>query len=262
MTLNDGHVFCAADQIGEEIATILGMVGEAYRALAIPPPSYRLSRRGDGPKYAGDAAMWDRSEAMLRESLEAHGLLYEEAEGEAAFYGPKIDLQVRDPQGREETLSTVQVDFLLPERFDLSFRRGEQVERPVLIHRSIVSTMERMVAHLLEVHNGALPVWLAPTQVAIIPVVDDARPFARALQQQLRDRDVRVELDDRDETLAARVRDAQQRRIPYVAVVGRREVESNSVSVRLRDGRQLDPRPADAFVASMVENIASRAAPS
>jgi threonyl-tRNA synthetase len=140
MTRNDGHVFCAVDQIGAEIATILGMVGEAYRALAIPPPRYRLSRRGSGPKYAGDAAMWDRSEAMLRESLDAHGLPYEEAEGEAACYGPKIDLQVQDPQGREETLSTVQVDFLLPDRFDLSFRRGDQVERPVLIHRSIVST--------------------------------------------------------------------------------------------------------------------------
>ena len=257
MTLNDGHVFCAADQIGEEIASILGMVGEAYRALAIPAPHYRLSRRGDGPKYAGDAAGWERSEAMLRASLDAHGLAYEEAEGEAAFYGPKIDLQVNDPQGREETLSTIQVDFHTPGRFDLSFRRGDALEQPVLIHRSIVSTMERMVAHLLEVHNGALPPWLAPTQVVVIPIVDDAGEHARAVRQRLLDHDVRVELDDRDETLASRVRDAQRRRIPYVAVIGRREAENRTVSVRLRDGQQLDPQPVDAFVA-LLESVITR----
>ncbi len=260
MTLNDGHVFCPVEQIGEEIATILGMVGEAYRALAIPPPRYRLSRRGVGPKYVGDPATWDRSEAMLRESLDAHGLSYEEAEGEAAFYGPKIDLQVQDPHGREETLSTVQVDFHLPGQFDLSFRRGEQLEQPVLIHRSIVSTMERMVAHLLEVHDGALPLWLAPTQVVIIPIVDDARDHARRVQKRLHDLEIRVEVDDRDETLASRVRDAQQRRIPNVAVIGRREVENDTVSVRLRDSIQLEPQSVDAFGARLDAVIKSRSA--
>jgi len=260
MTLNDGHVFCPVDQIGEEIATILGMVGEAYRALAIPPPRYRLSRRGDGPKYVGDHDTWERSEAMLRESLDAHGLPYEEAEGEAAFYGPKIDLQVQDPQGREETLSTIQVDFHLPAQFDLAFRRGDEIERPVMIHRSIVSTMERMVAHLLEVHNGALPPWLAPTQVVVIPVVDDVRDDARRVQQRLSDREIRVELDDRDATLASRVRDAQQKRVPYVAVIGRREVENGTMSVRLRDGSQLAPQPIDAFIAQLEEVITSRKA--
>jgi threonyl-tRNA synthetase len=258
MTLNDGHVFCAEEQIGEEIASILGMVTEAYRALAIPPPSYRLSLRGDGPKYVGDPAMWDRGEAMLRASLDAHGLEYEEAPSEAAFYGPKIDLQVRDPQGREETLSTVQVDYHLPKQFDLSYRRGERTERPVLIHRSIVSTMERMVAHVLEVHDGALPPWLAPVQVAVLPIVDDALDHARAVQRRLHAHEVRVELDDRDATLASRIRDAQRRRIPYLAIVGRDEAAAGSVAVRLRDSRRLEPQPLDAFVGLVERVVADR----
>jgi threonyl-tRNA synthetase len=260
MTLNDGHVFCSEEQIGEEIASILGMVTEAYRALAIPAPSFRLSLRGEGPKYVGDPAMWDRGEAMLRASLDAHGLAYEEAPSEAAFYGPKIDLQVRDPQGREETLSTVQVDYHLPRQFDLSYRRGDRVEQPVLIHRSIVSTMERMVAHLLEVHDGALPPWLAPVQVAVVPIVDDALEHARAVRQQLHEHEIRVELDDRDATLASRIRNAQQRRIPYVAVVGRKEAAAGTVAVRLRDSRQLEPQPVNSFIGVLERVISSRSA--
>jgi threonyl-tRNA synthetase len=260
MTLNDGHVFCAMEHIGDEIATILGMVAEAYRALAIPPPRPRLSLRGEGPKYAGDGAAWELSEAMLRRSLDDHGVPYDEATDEAAFYGPKIDLQVTDPQGREETLSTVQVDFYLPGRFDLTFRRGERSERPIMIHRSIVSTMERMVARVLEVHRGALPPWLAPTQVVVVPVAEDAIDHARAVRQRLHERDVRVEFDDRDATLASRIRDAQQRHIPYVAVVGRREADSDTVAVRLRDGTRLDPRPVDAFLALVDRVLATRSA--
>jgi threonyl-tRNA synthetase len=260
MTLNDGHVFCPMEQVGEEIAAILGMVAEAYRALAIPPPRLRLSLRGDGPKYVDDPVAWDLSEAMLRESLDAHGAPYEEVAGEAAFYGPKIDLQVEDPKGREETLSTVQVDFHLPGRFDLSFRRGEHSERPVMIHRSIVSTMERMVAHVLEVHDGALPPWLAPAQVVVLPIVDDALDHARTVRARLHALDVRVELDDRDATLGARIRDAQHRRVPYVAIVGRREAAADTVAVRLRDGRQLDPQPVADFVALIDSVIRSRSA--
>lgn len=142
---------------------------------------------------------------MVRSALRTLGLSYTEALGEAAFYGPKIDLQVTDPQGREETLSTVQVDFHLPRQFGLSFRRGAELEQPVMLHRSIVSTMERMVAHVLEVHDGRLPVWLAPTQVVILPATDDAVGYARQLRDRLVGQDVRVYLDDRDEILSARV---------------------------------------------------------
>ncbi len=248
MTLNDGHVFCAADQVESEIATILSLVAEAYQALAIPAPSFRLSLRDPGPKYVGDAGLWSRSEAMIRSALDGLGLDYHEAGGEAAFYGPKVDLQVTDPHGREQTLSTIQVDFYLPGRFDLSYRRGVDREQPVMVHRSIVSTMERMVAHLLEVHNGALPVWLAPTQVAVLPVVDQARTHATEVRDALRRGGLRVELDDRDATLGARVRDAQRRRIPYVAVIGEREVAGATVSVRLRDSRKLPPMDVGRFV--------------
>ena len=248
MTLNDGHVFCAPEQVEEEVVTILGLVSQAYEALAIPPPSFRLSLKGDGPKYVGDPGIWVRSEAMLRGALEGMGLAFEEAEGEAAFYGPKIDLQVRDPDGREETLSTVQVDLHLPAQFGLSYRRGPDAEMPVMVHRSIVATMERMVAHLLEVHDGALPVWLSPVQVVVLPAVREAIEHAWLVRDQFRDRGLRVEVDDRDDTLGARVRDAEMRRIPYMAVVGRREAAAGTVAVRLRDGSQLDAMPVQGFV--------------
>jgi threonyl-tRNA synthetase len=245
MTLNDGHVFCPEELIGEEVASILAMTARAYRALGLPPPRYRLSRRGEGGKYVDGDEMWATAEAELRAVLDAGGYEYVEAEGEAAFYGPKIDLQVTDPQGRDETLSTVQIDFHLPRQFELVYVASEEERRPVMIHRSIVSTMERMVAHLLEVHNGALPVWLSPIHCMVMPVVDDAVEHAARFRRSLIEAGLRAELDDRDATLAARVRDAGQRRVPYVAVIGRREAQAGTVSLRLRDGRQLDPLTTD-----------------
>jgi threonyl-tRNA synthetase len=255
MTLNDGHAFCAVEQVGNEISDNLAMVGEAYQALGIPDPIYRLSLQGPGPKYVGDPEVWTRSEAMLRAALEGHGLDYVVADDEAAFYGPKIDFQVRDPQEREKTLSTVQVDFHLPARFELEFQRGPVKERPVMVHRSIVSTMERMVAHLLEVHDGALPVWLAPTQVAVLPVAAEVVEAAARLRDQLRGAGIRVDLDDRDETLGARVRDAQTRHVPYLAVIGGREAAEGTVSLRLRDGRQLGALPSGELV-DLVSGVA------
>ena len=260
MTLNDGHVFCTPAQLEAEIADIVAMVEEAYRTLAIPPPRYRLSLRGPGPKFVANDELWRRSEAVLRAVLDDLALDYAEAPGEAAFYGPKIDLQVTDPQGREETLSTVQVDFHLPSRFDLGAYDGEQRVPPVMIHRSIVSTMERMVAHLLEVHDGALPVWLAPTQVKILPVVDDAFAHARDIRDRLHARGLRAAVDTRDASLGARIRDAREDRVPYVAVVGRREVADASVAVRLRDGRQLEPMPVEHLVDLVGRAVDLRAA--
>jgi threonyl-tRNA synthetase len=260
MTLNDGHVFCATEHVETEIGSILGMVDEAYRALAIPAPIHRLSRRGSGAKYVSDAGIWVRGEAMIRSALAGLGRDYQETEGEAAFYGPKIDLQVIDPRGKEETLSTIQVDFYLPARFDLSFQRGAEREQPVIVHRSIVSTMERMVAHLLEVHSGALPVWLAPTQAIILPVSPEALAHATRVRDALGRSGLRVHLDDRDATLGARIRDAQQQRIPYLAVVGAREATNDSVSVRLRNSRQLPTMSVDQFVA-LAEHVATARLP-
>lgn len=254
MTLNDGHVFCLPSQLEGELIAILDMVDEAYRALGIPAPAFRLSRRGAGDKYVDDDQLWDRGEQILRSALTTLDLRFTEVTGEAAFYGPKIDLQVTDPQGREETLSTVQVDFHLPRRFELDVHDGDQHVRPVMIHRSIVSTMERMVAHLLEVHDGALPVWLAPIQARIIPIVDDVIDQARAIRRRMLDAGLRVDVDDRDATLGARIRDAQHQKVPYVLVIGRRELENGTVAVRLRGGEQLDPMPVESFIA-MVEVV-------
>lgn len=258
MTLNDGHVFCLQSQLEQELTAILTMVNEAYGALGIPAPHYRLSRRGVGNKYVDNDRMWERSEQILRSALKALDLPFTEAAGEAAFYGPKIDLQITDPQGRQETLSTIQVDFHLPNQFELDEPAGDGPERTVMIHRSIVSTMERMVAHLLEVHNGALPVWLAPTQARIIPIVDDVVEQATTIRQQMFEADLRVDIDDRDATLGARIRDAQQDKIPYVAVLGRREVEQGTVAVRLRGGRQLDPMPVRDFITLVDATRATR----
>jgi threonyl-tRNA synthetase len=246
-TLNDGHVFCAEDHVAEEITDILSMVEDAYRALHIPPPTLRLSRGGQGPKYVSDPALWQRSEAILRQALQQAGVSFVEADAEAAFYGPKIDLQVSDPQGREETLSTIQLDLLLPQRFDLRYERNDQRQRPVIVHRSIISTLERMTAHLLEVHNGALPPWLSPTQVLVLPTSEQSHEYANHVRARLAASGLRTELDGRNATLGARVRDAQQQKIPYIAIVGDREQQAQTIAIRLRTGEQLAPLTIDAF---------------
>src|SRR3954452_15452234 len=169
--LNDAHLFCALDEVGEEVAGSLRLMHRAHAALGLRPSSYRLSLRGDGGKYGGDDAMWTRAGQVLRDALDDAGLPYSVAEGEAAFYGPKIDVQVADPVGRESTQSTIQVDFHQPEQFDLSYADASGGRaRPVMVHRSLVGSMERLFAHLLEVHAGAFPVWYAPVQVAVVPV--------------------------------------------------------------------------------------------
>jgi threonyl-tRNA synthetase len=257
MTLNDAHVFCTADQVAEEIVDILTMVREAYRALHIPPPRLRLSRAGEGPKYVSNPELWQDSEALIRQALERVGASFVEAEGEAAFYGPKIDLQVTDPQGREETLSTVQVDLLLPQRFGLKYQREATDQQPIMLHRSIIGTIERMTAHLLEVHDGALPLWLSPTQVLVLPANDDARVYATSVKDRLAANGLRVELDERDATLGARIRVAQQRKIPYLAVVGQREEQAQNISIRLRNGEQLPSVTIDEFTAMADSVIAA-----
>ena len=257
-TLNDGHVFCTEDHVADEIADVLSMIGEAYRALQIPSPHVRLSRGGDGPKYVTDPGVWKRSEALIREALDRAGAAYVEAENEAAFYGPKIDLQVTDPRGREETLSTIQVDLVLPGRFGIGYDRDGERQTPIIIHRSVIGTLERMTAHLLEVHNGALPLWLSPTQVLVLAADDESRQYAAAVKDQLISSGIRVELDNRDATLGARIRAAHPRRIPYLVVVGQREQRDETVSVRLRTGEQLPPAALDQFVAMACRMIETR----
>ncbi|WP_405807255.1 threonine--tRNA ligase [Streptomyces sp. NBC_01187] len=249
--LNDAHVFCTPDQIAQEARGALEMIRDAYRALGIAPARYRLSLPGadagnsGSGKYVADPELWERATAVLAEVLDGAGLPYEAVEGEAAFYGPKIDVQIVDSAGRESTLSTVQVDFHQPEQFGLRYIGADGAKhRPVMVHRAVVGSVERAVAHLLEVHGGAFPAWLAPTQLVVLPLsadqVSDAESVAaRGAREGLR---VKVAGPERG-SLGARIR--QARLVPYQAVIGPKEAAEDRVALRLRDGRRLDPLPAD-----------------
>ncbi len=242
--LNDAHIFCTPDQVAGEVRAALGLIRRAYDALGIRPARYRLSLPGPGGKYVAGDGMWQRSAALLTEALDASGLAYEAVPGEAAFYGPKIDVQIADGAGREATLSTVQVDFHQPERFDLRYTGPDGARhRPVMVHRSVIGSVERAVAHLIERHGGAFPPWLAPTQLVVLPISGAESPQAerllsRCLDQGLRARVLGPELG----SLGARIRSA--RLVPYQAVIGAREAADDRVALRLRDGRRLPDLPA------------------
>ncbi|GGR66943.1 threonine--tRNA ligase [Streptomyces roseolus] len=255
--LNDAHVFCTVEQVAGEAGAALGMIRRAYEAMGVVPSRYRLSLPGPGGKYVDAPELWRRSTALLTEALDASGLAYEAVEGEAAFYGPKIDVQVADGAGRESTLSTVQVDFHQPERFGLRYVGADGARhRPVMVHRSVVGSVERAVAHLVEHHGGAFPAWLAPTQLVVLPLSAAELPSARALAGRCADAGLRAKVAAPDEgTLGARIRAA--RLVPYVAVVGPREAADGQVSLRLRDGRRLPPQPAGAALARIGALVAA-----
>jgi len=243
MQLNDAHIFCRPDQVGPEIAAVLELIEQAYQVLGIRAVRYRLSLRGHSDKYVDDPAMWDRAERALVDVLDDRGLGYDAAAGEGAFYGPKIDVQMLDSLGREFTLSTVQVDLYQPVRFNLGYLVADQsVHRPVMIHRSIVGSLERLVAHLIEVYAGAFPVWLAPVQLVVLPVTDDQVPAAAALVQRGIQAGLRAEVCQPDRgSLAARIR--THRLVPYQAVLGAREANNDTISLRLRTGNHLKSIP-------------------
>ncbi|MDR7650942.1 threonine--tRNA ligase [Staphylococcus argenteus] len=259
MTLNDSHIFVRPDQIKEEFKRVVNMIIDVYKDFGFEDYSFRLSYRDpeDKEKYFDDDDMWNKAENMLKEAADELGLSYEEAIGEAAFYGPKLDVQVKTAMGKEETLSTAQLDFLLPERFDLTYigQDGEQ-HRPVVIHRGVVSTMERFVAFLTEETKGAFPTWLAPKQVQIIPVnVDLHYDYARQLQDELKSQGVRVNIDDRNEKMGYKIREAQMQKIPYQIVVGDKEVENNQVNVRRYGSQDQETMEKDEFIWSLVDEI-------
>ncbi|MFD8452523.1 MULTISPECIES: threonine--tRNA ligase [Streptomyces] len=243
--LNDAHIFCTLEQVAEEAQAALEMIRRAYEALGIVATRYRLSLPGPGGKYVAAPEKWRRSTTLLTDVLDRSGLPYESAEGEAAFYGPKIDVQVTDGAGRESTLSTVQVDFHQPEQFDLHYTGADGAgHRPVMLHRSIIGSVERAVAHLVERHGGAFPAWLAPTQLVILPISDTELPNAVSLAQRCTRLGLRARIAGPDRgTLGARIR--QARLIPYQAVIGAREAADDRTALRLRDGRRLAPQPVD-----------------
>ncbi|HID4766830.1 TPA: threonine--tRNA ligase [Staphylococcus aureus] len=259
MTLNDSHIFVRPDQIKGEFKRVVNMIIDVYKDFGFEDYSFRLSYRDpeDKEKYFDDDEMWNKAENMLKEAADELGLSYEEAIGEAAFYGPKLDVQVKTAMGKEETLSTAQLDFLLPERFDLTYigQDGEH-HRPVVIHRGVVSTMERFVAFLTEETKGAFPTWLAPKQVQIIPVnVDLHYDYARQLQDELKSQGVRVSIDDRNEKMGYKIREAQMQKIPYQIVVGDKEVENNQVNVRQYGSQDQETVEKDEFIWNLVDEI-------
>ncbi|WP_086829399.1 threonine--tRNA ligase [Allokutzneria sp. NRRL B-24872] len=250
--LNDAHVFCTPDQVADEARAALELVRRAHRVLGIEPVRYRLSLPGAGGKYVADPELWRRAEAVLREVLS--DVDFEAVEGEAAFYGPKIDVQIADGAGRESTLSTVQVDFHQPRQFDLSYVGPDGAKhRPVMVHRSIIGSLERVVAHLIEVHGGAFPAWLAPTQVVVLPVSEAEVPCAAEFAESA---DLRVEVRGPERgSLGARVRAA--RLVPFQVVIGAREAAAGLASVRLREGGKWEPAP----VAEVLARISAAARP-
>jgi threonyl-tRNA synthetase len=260
MTLNDAHIFVRPDQIKEEFKRVVRLVLDVYKDFNINDYSFRLSYRDpqDTEKYFDDDEMWNKAQAMLKEAMdEIGGLDYFEAEGEAAFYGPKLDVQVKTALGKEETLSTVQLDFLLPERFDLSYI-GEDGKhhRPVVIHRGVVSTMERFVAYLIEEYKGAFPAWLAPVQVQVIPVSPNVHgDYAQQVKEVLQSNGIRVELDSRDEKIGYKIREAQMQKIPYMLVVGDKEVEGNAVNMRKYGEQNSETVELSAFVDKIVAEV-------
>ncbi len=252
MTLNDAHIFCTPDQIKEEFSGVMKLVERAYKDLGITRYSYRLSLRdpANKEKYVDNDAMWELGERVLREAMDALHLPYREARGEAAFYGPKLDIQLADVMGHEETYSTIQVDFHLPKQFGLGYVGPDgNRHQPVMIHRAIVSTMERMISYLIELYAGAFPMWLAPVQAAVLPITDRHVEYARKVHRQLEAAGLRSHLDDRSEKVNLKIREAQLQKIPFMLVVGDREAESESVAVRHRKHGDQGSKPLAQFVA-------------
>ncbi|HYT13166.1 MAG TPA: threonine--tRNA ligase [Candidatus Nitrosopolaris sp.] len=257
--LNDAHIFCTPDQLMDEVKGSIDLALYFSNVLGIDEFSYRLSTRDDAKeKWLGTEEQWQIAEAALSEALESMGQKYERGLGEAAFYGPKIDFQVRDAHRREFTNSTVQVDFQLPERFDLEFVAEDgSRQRPVMVHRGAAGSMERLFSYLIERYAGAFPTWLHPVQVVVIPITDAERDYARRVVETLRKAKLRVEVDDRSERMQRKIRDAQARKVPYMAIVGGREAETGHVNVRDRSGGQTD-EVLEAFVHRVAEEVAER----
>jgi threonyl-tRNA synthetase len=260
MTLNDAHIFCRPDQIKEEFKRVIELISKVYEDFGIKEYRFRLSYRDpeDTEKYFPNDEMWEMSQRMLREVVEEVGLPFFEAVGEAAFYGPKLDVQVKTALGKEETLSTGQLDFLLPERFELEYIGDDgQKHRPVVIHRGILGTMERMTAFLLENFAGALPLWLSPVQVKVIPVSGAFEGYANEVVDKLKLAGISVEADLRNEKLGYKIREGQLEKVPYMFVIGENEMNDQSVSVRKRGEGDIGAKPLSEMIAILKEEISN-----
>ncbi|MGH2663583.1 MAG: threonine--tRNA ligase [Actinomycetota bacterium] len=258
LSMDDAHIFCTPDQLVDEILRVFDLTLEVHRTFGFDEPKVELSTKPG--EAIGEESMWQRATQTLRAALDKSGLAYDVAEGEGAFYGPKVDFHFRDAIGRYWQLTTVQCDFALPERFDMEFTgEDNRRHRPVIIHRAILGSIERFTGVLIEHYAGAFPLWLAPEQVRVIPIADRHHEHARGLAERLRSEGLRADVDDSRETLGKKVRDVQMMKVPYALVVGDKEVDSATVAVRDRGGNEARAVPFEAFLAKAIEEKESRA---
>jgi threonyl-tRNA synthetase len=257
-TQDDAHHFCRPDQMPEEIDFVLNFSLHILRSFGFSEFNAYLSTRPEG-KAAGDPAQWEDAEAALEAALQRAGIPYEIDPGAGVFYGPKIDLKIKDAIGREWQLSTIQFDFNLPERFDMTYVGEDgQEHRPYMIHRALLGSMERFFGVLIEHYGGAFPVWLAPVQATLIPIADRHVAYAAQIAERLKEAGLRVDVDDSSDRMGNKIRKAQEQKIPYMLVVGDKEIEADAVAVRLRTNENLGPKPVDEFIAIAQEAVAKK----
>ncbi len=263
--LADAHIVCQKDQVESEIDSVLDLIDYVSEILGLKIGKdyrYRLSKgdRKDDKKFYKDDEAWDFAEEVLRKALKKRKAPYFEAEGEAAFYGPKVDVQIKNIAGKEETAFTVQCDFVMPKRFELRYidRDGKEKE-PVVIHRSSIGALERVIAFLIEHYVGAFPVWLSPVQVKVLPVTERNVKYAKSVAEKLKQESIRVEVDERSETLPAKIRDAQLEKVPYMLIIGDKEEKSKKVAVRLRTEKDLGQMSCSKFIVRVKDKIETKA---
>ena len=258
MCQNDAHLFVRPDQIKQEVGNVVKLILSVYKDFGIKEYKFRLSLRdpNDKKKYFDDDKMWESAESQLREILKELNIEFYEAEGEAAFYGPKLDVQIKTALGHDVTISTCQLDFLLPRRFELSYVGEDNKDHiPVVIHRAIFGTFDRFISFLIEETKGAFPIWLSPVQVKILPITDAQKEFSNELLNKLKEKGIRVELDDSNEKIGYKIRKAQLEKVPYMLVVGAKEVETNAVAVRSRKAGDIGQMPVDEIIEKIKNEI-------
>lgn len=262
MCQNDAHLFVTPDQIKQEVGKVVELILSVYKDFGFKDYTFRLSLRNpqDKKKYFDDDEMWESAESQLRQILTELNLNFYEAEGEAAFYGPKLDVQIKTALGHDVTISTCQLDFLLPRRFELSYVGEDNKDHtPVVIHRAILGTFDRFISFLIEETKGAFPAWLSPIQAKILPITDAQLEFAREVEGKLKAKGIRVEVDDTNEKIGYKIRKAQLEKVPYMLVMGAKEVEANAVAVRSRKTGDVGQMPVDEFIAKLQSEIKTKA---
>jgi len=258
-TQDDAHIFLRPEQIKNEVIDVIDFVFDTMNDFGFHDLHIELSTRPE--KFMGTIANWDKATAALKDALETKGLKYEINEGDGAFYGPKIDIKLKDAIGRQWQCGTIQCDFLLPERFELNYvdESGNQAT-PVMLHRAILGSLERFIGTLIEHYAGNFPLWLAPNQVAIIPIKNEHQPFALQVKQALQQADIRVIVDDRNESLSKRIREASVKKIPYQIIIGDKEAQSTHVAVRLQGGSDLGTMSVEALLSRLKKEIVDKKA--